>query len=126
MEQLQLVANQAIIALPQVRGDRLVRMERELLFLPHVIRQGSFWPDNQHQPLACGDRVLNFLMKRQPARGHRHAVKPNLESAGREASVQPGHEGRGRIEWIDVITARVAACPPIPRRVVSLGVASVQ
>jgi hypothetical protein len=50
--------------------------------------------------------VLNFLVKRQPARRHRNAVKPNLETAGREIPVQPGNEGGCRIERIDVITAR--------------------
>jgi hypothetical protein len=35
MEQLQLIGNQGIIALPQDRGDRLVGVERELPFLPH-------------------------------------------------------------------------------------------
>jgi hypothetical protein len=49
-----------------------------------------------------GDRVLNSLVKRQPARRHRNAVKPNLETAGREILVQAGNEGRGPIEWIDV------------------------
>ena len=72
-----------------------------------VIRHRRFWPNDQHQPLARGDRVLNFLMKRQPARRHRHAVKPNFETAGREILVQPGHEGRCRIERIDIITACV-------------------
>jgi len=77
--------------LPQNRGDRLVGLERELPFLPHVIGQGGFWPDDQHLPLARGDRVLNFLVKRQPARRHRNPVKPNLETAGREITVRPGN-----------------------------------
>ena len=72
VEQLQLVGNQWIIAVQQDRGDRLVGLERELPFLPHVIRQGGFWPDDQYQSLARGDRVLNFLVKRQPARRHRY------------------------------------------------------
>ncbi len=93
--------------LPQDRGDRLVGLERELPFLPHVIRPGGFWPDDQHQPLARGDRVLYFLVKRQPARRHRDAVKPNLETVGREIPVQPGNEGRCRVEQIDVIAARL-------------------
>jgi hypothetical protein len=46
-------------------------------------------------------------VERRPARRHRHAVKPSLETAGREIPVQPGHEGRGRIERIDGIAARV-------------------
>jgi hypothetical protein len=33
--------------------------------------------------------------------------KPHLETAGREIPVQQGNEGRGRVERIDVITARV-------------------
>jgi hypothetical protein len=44
--------------------------------------------------------------KRQPAPRHRHAVKPNLETASREIPVQPGNHGRCRIERVDVIIAR--------------------
>ena len=42
-----------------------------------------------------------FLVKRQPARRHRNAVKPNLETVGCEIPVQPGNEGRGGVERID-------------------------
>ena len=82
--------------MPQDRRDRLVGLERELPFLPHAIRQGGFWPDDQHQPLARGDRVLNFLVKRQPARRHRNAVKPNLETAGRGDEKVSGCAGISR------------------------------
>ena len=94
VEQLQLIGNQWKIALPQDRGDRLIGVERELPFLPNVIRRGGLWPDDQHQPLARGDRALNFLVKCQPARRRRHAVKPNFKTAGREIPVQPGNTSR--------------------------------
>jgi hypothetical protein len=97
--------------LPQDRGDRLVGLERELPFLVRVVRHSGFWPDDQHQPLARGDRVLNFLVKRQPARRHRQAVKRNLETVGREIAVQPGNEGRCRVQRI-VVTAGVGEEKP--------------
>jgi hypothetical protein len=107
VEQFQLIGDQGIIALPQDRGDGLVLVECELPFLPHVIGQGGPWPDNQNQPLVRGHRVLNLLVKGQPARWHRDAVKPNLETTSSEIPVQPGDEGSGRVERDDVIFACV-------------------
>ena len=46
-------------------------------------------------------------MKRQPARRHRNAVKPNLETAGREVPAQAVNEVRGPVERIDIITVGV-------------------
>ena len=43
---------------------------------------------NESKRLACGDRVLNSLVKRQPARRQCNAVKPNLGTAGRMIPVQ--------------------------------------
>ena len=63
VEQPQLVRHERVIALPQDRGDRLVGLERERPFLPHVIRHSSLWTNDQHQPLARGDRILNSLVK---------------------------------------------------------------
>ena len=56
-------------------------MERERPFLPHVIRHSSLWPDDQHQPLADGDRILYSLVKRQPARRHGNPIPPNVKPA---------------------------------------------
>lgn len=53
VEQLQLVGDQGIIALPQDRSERLVSLERELPFLPHVIRRDGPGTDHQHQPRAA-------------------------------------------------------------------------
>ena len=50
--------------------------------------RAAFGPTTSTKARARGDRVLNLLVKRQPAR-HRNAVKPNLETAGCEIPVQP-------------------------------------
>lgn len=43
VEQLQLVGDQGIIALPQDRSERLVNLERELPFLSLVIGHSGFF-----------------------------------------------------------------------------------
>ena len=88
----------------------LVGLDREpgkLPFLPHVVGCDCLRPDDQHQPLAGGDRVANLLMERKRSRRHRHAVEPHVEARFCEVTVQAGEERLGRFERLHVIATGI-------------------
>ena len=84
VEPLQLVGDQGIIALPQDRDDRLIGLERELPFLPHVCapqaRTGEYdaRPINwSHSVTGCSRTCLREQSRYALVPGARHESRPD-------------------------------------------------
>ena len=90
---LQAIRDRAVVSEAEDGHDGLLHFPSVPPLLRDIIRSCCRRADHEDEPVASTDGIGDFLMKRERAAGHVHAVEPHVEARRREVAVEFADEG---------------------------------